>query len=107
MQVNSFTKAAARLLNISCKDPCTVYSQVVRFLELNRESYVWFELAYVLNKPASAVKMFFETVYSKAVRQHQTPQQPREKEAESLSSCIESAQFTRQLEKLLQLTESD
>ncbi|CAL6093060.1 Hypothetical_protein [Hexamita inflata] len=98
MQVNSFTKAAARLLNISCKDPCTVHSQVVRFLELNRESYVWFELAYVLNKPASAVKMFFETVYSKAFRQNIILKQPLETET---SSYIDSVQLTKQLEKLL------
>ncbi|CAL6093074.1 Hypothetical_protein [Hexamita inflata] len=104
MQVNSFTKAAARLLNISCKDPCTVHSQVVRFLELNRESYVWFELAYVLNKPASAVKMFFETVYSKAFRQNIILKQPLETET---SSYIDSVQLTKQLEKLLHHVQLD
>ncbi|CAL6028689.1 Hypothetical_protein [Hexamita inflata] len=98
MQVNSFTKAAARLLNISCKDPYAVHSQVVRFLELNRESYVWFELAYMLNKPASAVKTFFGTVYSKAFRQNTSLKHPRETEA---SSYIDSEQLTKQLEKFL------
>ncbi|CAL6092239.1 Hypothetical_protein [Hexamita inflata] len=103
MQIHSFTKAASILLNINLKDSIAVQSYIVQYFSFNPQSYMWFELSYIFNKPVSAIKSFYINVYLKAFNQ-----QSRSKSEEIFySSTAETLLFTKQLEKLLQLTESD
>ncbi|CAL6092261.1 Hypothetical_protein [Hexamita inflata] len=99
MQLKTFTRAAAKLLNITCDDNAIMQQYIIKYIEINPEEYFLFELSYIINKPAQFVKQFYENVYLKAI-QRQNRYLQSINHIQAPQKYIENVTLTKQLQQL-------
>ncbi|CAL6018654.1 Hypothetical_protein [Hexamita inflata] len=101
MQLKTFTRAAAKLLNITCDNNSIMQQYIIKYIEMSPEEYFWFELSFILNKPAQFVKQFYENVYLMEFKRQNGYLQSL-KHSEVPLKYIENVTLTKQLQQHIQ-----